>query len=397
MLKKIVILLMGVLVFGIGSIAPGKVWGDIVKIGAIWELTGPGASWGLPCKKMVDFQAYEVNTRGGINIAGKKYLVEFITEDGKCTAADGVTSAKKLVFRDKVKHIVGPVCSASCAAIVPTIEENKVLMMTVSCGTDKFFSSKTKYAFRTYPPGYPLIPAFLGWAVDKRKDLKKVAFFNPNDEAGKMVVKWGLPKLDEIEKGNPGRYENVGVHWYERGTEDFRPSLVRVMRKSPDVIVTVYTPAEAAMIIKQSRELGYKGTFFSCGGVNTPYVAGIAGKENCEGVMGYGMDWDVTPQMKKLYQGYKAYHGEEPLDIAGQALDGFPLMVRAMEEAGSFDPDEIVKVLESWKTVKTYYGDAYWGGLKTYGVNHQICRPWPLIAIRDGKSVLVDTPMAHFP
>ena len=174
MLKKIVILLMGVLVFGIGSIAPGKVWGDIVKIGAIWELTGPGASWGLPCKKMVDFQAYEVNTRGGINIAGKKYLVEFITEDGKCTAADGVTSAKKLVFRDKVKHIVGPVCSASCAAIVPIIEENKVLMMTVSCGTDKFFSSKTKYAFRTYPPGYPLIPAFLGWAVDKRKDLKKV-------------------------------------------------------------------------------------------------------------------------------------------------------------------------------------------------------------------------------
>jgi len=397
MSKRLCLLLMGVFVFSVGPISGNKVFGDTVKFGALWELTGSGATWGIPSKKMVDFQAHEINKKGGINVAGKKYTVEFITEDGKCTSADAVTAVKKLIFRDKVKHIVGPVCSASCAAIAPIIEENKVLMMTVACGTDKWLSKETKYAFRTYPPGFPLTAAFLEWAIDKRKDLKKLAFFNPNDETGKMVTKWALPKLVEIEKTNPRRYENVGEFWYERGTQDFRALLMGIISKAPDFISTVANPAESAMIYKQARELGYKGTFFNCGGMNVPYLVDIAGKENCEGVMGYGMHWEVTGEMKKLYEGYKAYYSEEPLDIAGQALDGFPLMVRAIEEAGSFDPDKIVKVIEAWKTVKTYYGDARWSGLKTYGVNHQISRPWPLTIIRDGKNALLGAPMADFP
>jgi hypothetical protein len=60
--------------------------------------------------------------------------------------------------------------------------------------------------------------------------------------------------------------------------------------------------------------------------------------------------------MKKFYDDYKAHYGEELLEIAGQPLDGFPLMVRAIEEAGSLDVDKVVKVLESWKTIKVLPG-----------------------------------------
>jgi len=203
MLKRLFLLAMGLLVFGVSPISVSEVFGETVKFGALWELTGTGASWGIPCRKAIEFQALEINKKGGINVAGKKYLVEFITEDSKCTAADGVTAVKKLIFRDKVKFIAGPVCSATCAAIKPYVEENKVLMMTVSCGTDKWMDPQTKYTFRTYPSGFWLFPAFLDWAIDKRKDIKKVAFFNANDEAGKSVPRLAVPKLAEIEKKHP--------------------------------------------------------------------------------------------------------------------------------------------------------------------------------------------------
>lgn len=396
-MKKLAFLLMVVFVISVGMISASNVFGETVKFGALWELTGGGASWGIPSKKVVEFQAMELNKKGGINVGGKRYLVEFVTEDGKCTSADALTAVKKLIFLDKVKFIVGPVCSASCAAIAPIIEENKVLMMTVVCGTDKWLSKETKYCFRSYPTSYPLIPSFLEWVAKNRSDIKNVAFFNANDESGKQSVVWGLPRIDKINAKNPGRLKHVGTEYYERGTEDFRPILMKLLRNNPDIMIGSIVPADASVVIKQSREIGYKGTFYGVGPLNTPYLVNIAGKENCEGVLQYGMDWEATPQLKEFYNNFKSYYGEEPLAIGGWGIDGFPLMVRGIEEARSFDVDKVVKVIESWKTFKTYYGEAYWGGLETCGVKHQICRPWPITVIRNGKEVVLATPMADIP
>lgn len=387
-----------ILVVCVGILLVNGARADTVKIGAILPLSGPATLWGIPIKKLYDLQAMEINKKGGISVGDKKYLIEFIMEDGKCTAADSLSAMKKLVFRDKVNFILGPICSTSAAAIVPILDENKILMVAPLCATDKWFSGASKYAFRTHVPAEITISAFLEWGTEKRREMKKIVFFNPNDETGKMSQKRSISAIADINARHPGRYEQLSSDWYERGTQDFRPLLMRVLANNPDLILGGgITPSELAVIIKESRELGYKGTMYSCNPLSTSYLVEIAGQKNCEGILGYGMDWEATPPLKKFYNDYKAYYHEEPLTIAGWGIDGLPLMVKAIEEAKSFDVDRVAKVLESWNTFPTYFGQAFWGGLKTFGVKHQICRPWHLAIIQGGKEVMIASPMGIYP
>ena len=48
---------------------------DVLKIGASVTLSGPAAAWGLGMKNAAELAADAVNAKGGLEVAGKKYLL----------------------------------------------------------------------------------------------------------------------------------------------------------------------------------------------------------------------------------------------------------------------------------------------------------------------------------
>ncbi len=118
---------------------------DVVNLGFISSLTGPGSLVGVKSLSAARLAVDEINSEGGIN--GK--TVKLLVEDGKCTKKGGLEAAQKLVSQNVV-GIVGGLCSAESLGMIDVIELNKIPAIS-HCSSSTELSGISKYFFRVYP------------------------------------------------------------------------------------------------------------------------------------------------------------------------------------------------------------------------------------------------------
>ena len=85
--------------------AQAKLEGRTVKIGCLAPLTGKGAEWGQAAKPSMEIAAEEINAKGGIG----GVPIELICYDTQTLEAEALKAMSRLVERDKVLVISGPV------------------------------------------------------------------------------------------------------------------------------------------------------------------------------------------------------------------------------------------------------------------------------------------------
>src|SRR3989344_8626278 len=90
------------------------------KIGVMLPLTGDGAAYGLPIRKSLQIAVDEINANGGVN--GKK--LEPVYQDSKCNPKDGNAAAQTLINIDKVKVIIGGICSGETLGAASLANDN---------------------------------------------------------------------------------------------------------------------------------------------------------------------------------------------------------------------------------------------------------------------------------
>src|SRR5262249_36818094 len=83
---------------------------DDVKIGLLFDVTGPVATHVPPIVDAVNLAVAEVNANGGV-LGGRKLQV--VVADTQGTADGAVAAASKLVNEDKVVAIIGGLTSSS--------------------------------------------------------------------------------------------------------------------------------------------------------------------------------------------------------------------------------------------------------------------------------------------
>src|SRR3546814_12759817 len=75
---------------------------------------------------------------------------------------------------------------------------------------------------------------------------------------------------------------------FERDRLDMVPLLTRLMAQGVDAIdLDGNAPATAGLIVKQARELGFKGLIIRSGGPATPEIIKVAGKQATAGMVVY--------------------------------------------------------------------------------------------------------------
>ena len=113
----------------------------------------------------------------------------------------------------------------------------------------------------------------------------------------------------------------------------------------------------------------------------------IAGKEASTDFFIHQIDLDspdMTPMIKEIKKRAEAKYGK----AYGMHIWGFnPLyeLKQVIEAAQSTDPAVLKDTWGKMKTIDTVYGPGRMGGLKTYGINHTVCAPCPIVALMDGK------------
>jgi len=357
---------------------------DTLKIGVVSALSGPGSEWGLAQDGAIKIAAAEVNEKGGFVVGGKSYKVEVISYDDQYKAALAVTAATRLIEQDKVKFIVGPMGSASTLAVKPLFEKNKVLAI-IGAYSEKALDANTRYSFRGFPTQVEFVAPIVEWLKKNKPELKTVAELEPNDETG-----WFSQKLLKQNYEGAG-FTIVSSELFERSLKDFQPVLTRILATKPDIIELGTTPpGTAGLVIRQARELGFKGQFVKIGGPGAPQIVAAAGKEFAEGLLCYAAADTTTKNFKDLEAKYAKVLKPPMNEFTVYFYDAARMMFDAIQAAGTVeDTDKVAAALEKAGPYTGLQGPIRWGGMKSYGTNHQILTPTFIGMIKNGEQVII--------
>jgi branched-chain amino acid transport system substrate-binding protein len=355
---------------------------EVLKIGAMGSLSGPGAAWGQAIQYGAELAADDVNAKGGLEVGGKKYKVEVVAYDDKYQANEAVTAVNRLIFDDKVKFIIGPMGGATQLAIAPITEKNKVITMSMAF-TPLTLGPDKPYSFRPILTTSETAPAQIAWVV-KTKGIKKVGALFPNDETGQKIIV-------DLEKA----YSKAGAplaakELFERDRLDMAPLLTRLMAQGVDAIeLDGNAPTTSGLIVKQARELGFKGLIIRSGGPATPEIVNVAGKPATDGMIVYTPLDPANAAIKVYADRYQAKYKKTMNGFSPSFYDATHMLFQAMAQAGTVaDTDKVGKALEAIKNYQGIMGTTNWTGKEAYGIDHQVDVPYYLAEVKDGKEVI---------
>ena len=191
--------------------------------------------------------------------------------------------------------------------------------------------------FRVYSVASDFAEPMVKWLKKNLPAATRVAIVNPNDETG-----WDSDKLlTELYKKYG--YTVVANELYERSVRDYIPILTKILAEKPDLLdVGTAPPASAGLIVRQARELGYKGQIVKIGGSGPRQIIEAAGKDAAEGVINYLPADEQNPAYQRLAADFKKMTGNEMNPLLVNWYDGAYILMAAIQAAGTVsDTDKV--------------------------------------------------------
>jgi ABC-type branched-subunit amino acid transport system substrate-binding protein len=368
------VMLLSAIMLGWGIITGVQAESKILKLGVINPLTGPAAQWGLNTKCTMDSLQKFFNDRGGITVKGQNYKIEMISADDKYTVAGGRAAAEKLFYTDKVDFLVGSFGAEPISGWAPLSTKEKKL--AVIGGPTWNPKPEWPYIFRVSSADEERSEALCSLMREKF-NCKSVLYVFTDDLVGKLAKEGAL--ANEKKRGLIIK-DFVLV---PPGTKDFYPFLSKALKTNPDYLHLKMPPGSAALVIKQSRELGYKGRI----GYPTSMPGDlekwqeIAGMEASQGFVGIMVSPEenspVGVEQEKYYE--KQCPNMKTTDMAYTM--GPHILLMAIEKAQSLDPDAILKILRTMEFHSFTKTPLRASGEKTYGIKNHMTVPVPFSMI----------------
>lgn len=316
---------MSLLVMVLGAVSGGRALAEeTVKIGAAFSMTGAAAVYGATQKAGVQAAIDELNKSGML----KGIKLEAVIEDDASTKEQGIAVYQRFINRDRVAAIIGPTLSNTATACNPLAQAAKVPVVAVSNTAPKGITDVGDHIWRVSLTEGQVIPGALKRAQEKL-GFKSAGVLYGNDDAftqaGYNVMKEALPKLG---------IQTVGTQTFAKPDRDYNAQLTALLAAKPDVLVVSALAENAAGIVSQARQLGWKGPIFGGNGFNSPALIKNAGPA-AEGVL-VGTAWDRTsaaPANQKFLEIMKA-RGIDPDQFAAQAYTGVLVIAEAIKQSG---------------------------------------------------------------
>lgn len=341
---------------------------EAIKIGFFAPITGPAAADGASAQHAVELGVKEVNATGGIK--GKK--VELIVYDDRFSPQEAVAIANKLIEKDQVAGVVSGSYSGPTRVTAPIFAKAGVPMVAgyaVHPDVTKAGESNFRNGFLGEVEG----GAAGEYAVKVLKSKTPAVIYMDND--------FGR----EISAGFIKRAQKLGAAIVARqvykfpGEKDFRPFLTRIKEARPDLIFAAGYYNEAALIVRQAKELGITVQILGEEGFDSPKFIELAGKDAEGVIIATNLDRDdPRPVVQNFLKNYKQAYNYDPDMVGASSYDAFKILVAAIEKAGT-DRKAVIKALME---TRDYNGLT---GKLTRFVKGEVIKPVQFQIVKDGK------------
>ncbi|KAF3888546.1 MULTISPECIES: ABC transporter substrate-binding protein [Nostocales] len=262
------------------------------------------------------------NEKGGVNGTP----IKLVFQDTSGDEAGAINAFQTLINKNKVVGIVGPTLSQQAFAADPFAEKAKVPVIGAS-NTAKGVPEIGDYVARVSAPVSIVAPNSVKTALKENPKIKKVAvFFAQNDVFSKSETE--IFQKTVKDQG----LEIVTVQKFQTTDTDFQAQATNAINLKPDLIVVSGLAADGGNLIRQLRELGYKGLIIAGNGLNTGKVFAVC-QAFCDGVIiaqAYSPEYSGEVN-KEFRAAYLKQYNEEPPQFSGQAFAAVQVYVEALK------------------------------------------------------------------
>ncbi len=318
----------------------------------------------------------EWNAKGGV----LGMTIVPIVEDSQCTPDPAVNAANKVIDQDKVKYIVGEVCSSASIPVSEIANAKKVIQISGTSTNpdvtvDKAGATKA-YVFRAC-----FIDPFQGTVGAKfaLETLGAKTAFIMLDQANDYVK--GLAEFFEkafVEGGGT----IVGKESYTAKDTDFSAILAKVAEANPDMVYLPDYYQVVNLVTKQAKEKGIVAPFMGGDGWDSADLdtAATDGGFFTNHYSADSTDPAVVNFLKAYGDKYKDDAGapKVPDALAALAYDATNILLEGIKTAGADDTDKVKTAMEGL----TFQGVS---GKITYDAQHNPIKSATILEVKDGK------------
>lgn len=306
---------------------------NTIKVAAIVELSGGGASAGTNFKNGVEMAVKEVNAAGGI--LGKK--IELTTSDTTTNPGVALGLTKKAIDQD-VFAIFGPVFSGSI--IVSMKESEKAQIPNWTGGEAAAITMQgNPYVFRTSFTQATAMPKVAKYISSQAK-VKNLAIIYVNNDFGKGG-------LEMIKKALVGSATTVVADVStDAGQVDFSAAVLKAKQSNADAVFVYLNEDESARILRELRKQGWTKPIIGETTLTGQKVIDLAGEAANGAIAHVGLTVDApTPEMlkfkAKFYQDYKYISDHNGI----KGYTGIYSLKAAVEKVGKLDRAAVAKAM----------------------------------------------------
>ena len=320
---------------------------DVIKIGQVAPKSGPLAGGAAVTQwPNVELWSKQVNAAGGLNVGGKKMMVEIIEYDDKTNPGEHIKAAQRLAEVDKVDFIIAPYGTGFNLAAAPIYAKYNYPHIGVSAISDKMPELTARYDNLFFTLGNTT--SFTDSVIDILKDMRdagtignRVAMVNVADAFGIELAEAARPKIKEA------GFDIVYDKSYPLGTPDLSPIIKGAKDSNPDAFVAWSYPPDTFGLTEQAiiQDLNVK-MYYTAVATCFPAFKGKFGSK-IEGVFGAG---GVNQESSKIQEYFKAHK-----EITGKEADGWAsantyvsmqILGQAIEGAGTLDRKTVTQYIK---------------------------------------------------
>ncbi len=261
-----------------------------------------------------------VNDNGGINGRPLKLVIQDTTsnEDG------AIAAFNTLINSDKVVGIVGPTLSQQAFAADPIADRAKVPVLAPSNTAAKIpqigdYIARVSAGVATYAGNA------IKFAAKQQPTTKAAVFFAQDDAFSRSET--GVFQQAVKDAG----IELLPAQTFNAADTDFTTQTAFVLTNKPD-LVAISGLAPAGNLVRQLRELGFKGTIVGGNGLNVVQTFSVC-KALCDGLIvaqAYSPEIPAEGTNADFRKIFKAQEKREPGQIAAQAFTAVQVFTEAL-------------------------------------------------------------------
>jgi branched-chain amino acid transport system substrate-binding protein len=262
------------------------------------------------------------NDKGGIN----GIPIKLVFQDTGGDEAGAINAFQTLINQDKVVGIVGPSASQQAFSADPIAERAKVPVIGASNTAPKI-PEIGKYITRISAPVSLVAPNAIKAALKLNPKLKKIAVFYAQNDA------FTTSETQIFQQAIKQQGLNiVTIQKFQTTDTDFQAQAGNAINLQPDLIVISGLAADGGNLVRQLRELGYKGLIIGGNGLNTSNIFSVC-KKLCDGIIiAQAYSPEAPGAINAAFrEAYVQQKKKEPPQFSAQAFTAVQVFVEALK------------------------------------------------------------------